>query len=541
MFCLVEFWIMPAIASEPPDGISTVVEALRSLIEGTVAVSVDPGTVMVSEFSVERSDTSVATLRLMRPWLRTTGVKLRATPNFLKSIEGWQGEGAPAAAGEAVKHRKFAAGVEGRLLSGDSGEIRLGERVDDAGLLHRLQCRGDRRGAGGETRAGERLAGGRERIGVVQIHHGRAEADRARKIDAELLDDIALDLGDRHFEHDLVAAAHHDGIDDLVARGNARARARSDQTHRDIEGLLRLGLARCATAQDNALAYPLNADVGIGQDLTDRRADAVEIAGDGDVEAGHLPAFDVEEEHIGLPDLAADNVGAARGADHGVGDGGIGDQHVLDIARQVDDDRLADAERDRARPEIARRNRDCLGLQVAIRRSTAGNGDARSSARRGDHGCESSGADRFPWWHGEVPLYRSARHCLRRHAEAYGVHGTALVVALLLAAFGSGRLRVEKATQGERDRAELARQRENLRLPRIELDGRGLSDHDLLAVLLTEDLIDREHPHVLENCFADVFLDAAVFLRRLVATGEHDIDVVVGQDEAARPGFGRDI
>ena len=79
---------MPAMASEPPDGISTVVSARRVRIDGTVADCVVPGSAMVSAFCVDRSDTSVITLRLMRPSLSTTGVKLRLTPNFLKSIEG---------------------------------------------------------------------------------------------------------------------------------------------------------------------------------------------------------------------------------------------------------------------------------------------------------------------------------------------------------------------------------------------------------------------------------------------------------------------
>ena len=79
---------MPAIASEPPDGISTVVSARRVRIDGMVAVALLPGSVMVSEFCDDRSDTSVITLRLMRPSLSTTGVKSRLTPNFLKSIAG---------------------------------------------------------------------------------------------------------------------------------------------------------------------------------------------------------------------------------------------------------------------------------------------------------------------------------------------------------------------------------------------------------------------------------------------------------------------
>ena len=50
---------------------------------------------MVSALAAEMSDTSVMTFRLMRPSLSTTGVKLRLTPNFLNSIEGWQVVGAP--------------------------------------------------------------------------------------------------------------------------------------------------------------------------------------------------------------------------------------------------------------------------------------------------------------------------------------------------------------------------------------------------------------------------------------------------------------
>ena len=80
---------MPAMASEPPEGISTVVSARRVRIDGTVT-GLPPGTGMLSELLFDRSDTSVITLRLMRPSLSTTGVKSRLTPNFLKSIEGWQ-------------------------------------------------------------------------------------------------------------------------------------------------------------------------------------------------------------------------------------------------------------------------------------------------------------------------------------------------------------------------------------------------------------------------------------------------------------------
>src|SRR5271154_4983241 len=70
----------PAIAIEPPDGISSVVSARRVLIEGIVVPPAPP----VKEFWVEISDTSVITRKLIRPSLMTTGVKLSEMPNFLK-------------------------------------------------------------------------------------------------------------------------------------------------------------------------------------------------------------------------------------------------------------------------------------------------------------------------------------------------------------------------------------------------------------------------------------------------------------------------
>ena len=81
---------MPAIASDPPEGISTVVSARRVRIAGTVTLLVVPGIGTDSAFCAEMSDTSVITRRLMRPSLSTTDVKFRLTPNFLNWIEGWQ-------------------------------------------------------------------------------------------------------------------------------------------------------------------------------------------------------------------------------------------------------------------------------------------------------------------------------------------------------------------------------------------------------------------------------------------------------------------
>src|SRR5689334_25056051 len=81
---------MPAMAIAPPDGISSTVSARRVRIDGTVSDCEEPGVARVMALSVDRSETSVMTFRLMRPSVRTTGVKFRLTPNFLYSICGWQ-------------------------------------------------------------------------------------------------------------------------------------------------------------------------------------------------------------------------------------------------------------------------------------------------------------------------------------------------------------------------------------------------------------------------------------------------------------------
>src|ERR1700722_20683995 len=110
---------MPAIASEPPDGISTVVSARRTRIDGMVTFWVAPGTVSDSALSLERSETSVMTLRLMRPSDSTTGVKFMLTPNFLKSMVAWQSGGdlvvsqlRPAGIGNSPPARKVALSPE---------------------------------------------------------------------------------------------------------------------------------------------------------------------------------------------------------------------------------------------------------------------------------------------------------------------------------------------------------------------------------------------------------------------------------------------
>ena len=269
----------------------------------------------------------------MRPSDSTTGVKFRPTPNFLNWIWYWQFR-VDGIAGEARRDRKFAAGQEVRGFAGDRGEVRLGQRADHAGALHRAQRRVDRRckRAGDGVGADQRLAEHRERIGVVEVEHRAAAAERAAEIDAELLDDVALHFGDGDLEHHLVAAAHGDAVDHLV--GRRRPAGRRDRR----PAALRSG---SRPLPDSTMPSPRPSTwmSAVRQRLLERRADAVEVARHRDIEADDLLAVGIEEEHVGLADRDADDVGAARGADDRVGDLRVGHQHVLDVARQVDDHR----------------------------------------------------------------------------------------------------------------------------------------------------------------------------------------------------------
>ena len=84
------------------------------------------------------------------------------------------------------------------------------------------------------------------------------------------------------------------------------------------------------------------------------------------------------------------------------------------------------------------------------------------------------------------------------------------------------------------------RERKPLGLLRRQRDGRGLADDDLLAVLLPDGLIDREHLHVAQNGVGDVFVGGARLIRLFVMRQQH-VDVVVGQNEAAGRRVRRDV
>ena len=62
-----------------------------------------------------------------------------------------------------------------------------------------------------------------------------------------------------------------------------------------------------------------------------------------------------------------------------------------------------------------------------------------------------------------------------------------------------------------------------------------------MPAFLVDRLIDRQDPHIAQDRVADELFDAAGLFRRLVAARQHDIDAIVGQNEAAGAGFRRNL
>ena len=89
----------------------------------------------------------------------------------------------------------------------------------------------------------------------------------------------------------------------------------------------------------------LNVDAGSGKGLAQGVAQIAQIAPDRDLERCQLAAILTEDEDGGRPVRLADQKDLARGTHDGIGNRGIGDKDFLRVTRKVDDERLADRER----------------------------------------------------------------------------------------------------------------------------------------------------------------------------------------------------
>ncbi len=193
--------------------------------------------------------------------------------------------------------------------------------------------------------------------------------------------------------------------------------ADAEQPRRDVESHLRLGRAGDVAGQEHAVPDGFHLNFGFRQRLLDGVADAVEIALDRDVESADLAAFGVEEEDVGLAHGRPDDEGTPSRADDRVGNLGVGDQHVLDVARQLDHHRLSDPERNEARILVAAHHLDSRGVGVAdpliARRGRAG----RDDCERRDQCRKRYGSGQYRSGHVAIPR-RRARSGRRHHGVA---------------------------------------------------------------------------------------------------------------------------
>ena len=138
-----------------------------------------------------------------------------------------------------------------------------------------------------------------------------------------------------------------------VAAGRRRlrilARRRFAAPHQHVGDLRRAGRVERridGAGQHDVVVDQLDLDVRRRDEALDVFLDAGGIALDGEVEADDLLAARAEDEDVGLADRLAEEIDAARRARHCVGDGRIGDEYVVGVGRQVDDDGLVQSELD---------------------------------------------------------------------------------------------------------------------------------------------------------------------------------------------------
>jgi hypothetical protein len=296
-----------------------------------------------------------------------------------------------------------------------------------------------------------------EGIGIIEVDNRAAIPEAAIEIDAELLDHVTLHFSDGDLEHHLVAAANVEIVDDLLGA--------ADQLGGDIGSLGGLGSVRDRARQHHALADAVDAHVRVRQELLQHRARSVEIARHRDVEAGDLPALGVEEIDVGLPDRDADQISTARRAHDRVGEFRFRNQHVLDVARQVDHDRLSDAELNETRRGIradhldrsGRRGHEAVGLRGARVERCAEECRREHRGERGPCQCTRR--------HFTRPLQSSFRHGHGADAEAHRVDSRTPSRGALIA-WQRRFAGVGETPQRERECAELTRQCERLGLTR---------------------------------------------------------------------------
>ncbi len=265
----------------------------------------------------------------------------------------------------------------------------------------------------------------------------------------------------------------------------------------------------------------------------DQLLEFADVASDRHFECFDPPSVAGEREDRGLPVGDGRDIDPPRGAHDGVGDLGIAHIDFGRVLRQIDDDRLADAEL-----EIAGETRPLRKGGVGRRRASGAHNRGTHEAGRG----ERDGA-------GQRMAFERARHpsgtgCEERRG---GPHHRIVCAApnrtsvRLFDPLPASTVRRRAAAVGEAPQHEMEvrisaalREDHEIGLIRVELQRRIRAGDDLLAVLLLDVLPDREDPHIRQNGPRVDDFHAARLRRLLVPREIDDVDAVVRKNEAAR-------
>ena len=279
------------------------------------------------------------------------------------------------------RHRKLAAGEEARLLAVVGDQVRLGERLEEALLLERLDGDAEAFRAIEEEEVQEIAEDQPALLLIVEVrrrellrgHAARRIRTGREEVDAELLDGAAVDLRDAHLQHHLLALGAAGQLQQVDDAGLAR------HPLGDLARAQHHGVARHVAGQDDALVVHRDANVLARKELLKRLLERRHAGIDHDVVLTPL---------VSAPHDQADRAGALAV-----------DQHLA----RLDDDRIGDRRI---------RHGDARDVERRV--------EHRRAAGRQDDPLETAGVGRLRGRPAAGILRRNRRHRCRAHERCRG-------------------------------------------------------------------------------------------------------------------------
>ncbi len=157
-----------------------------------------------------------------------------------------------------------------------------------------------------------------------------------------------------------------------------------------LAGLRRILRGLHGSGQHHIVVDEFDANIGTRDKALQLGRKPAHVPLDLDIDRCDLLAILSEDEDIGLSDLLAEKIDAPRRARHSIGYRRIGDENVIGVLREIEDNRFVEAELDCLRTLLA------ANLDDACRRHCIHVG------QRQGNGCKRAGQQRAPcgiWAH----------------------------------------------------------------------------------------------------------------------------------------------